>query len=405
MESLLLTSPEFQMSLLLFVALAGYLIASRVNQSAVIGLILVGLLVGPSFLGWITYTDFVESLAHLGAVILLFVIGFEFNMKDIVQPRNFVIALVGVIVPWIGGWYLAVLFGFDSATAIFVGTACTATSIAITANVLKELGMLQTEAAKAIIGAAVIDDILGLLALSISADLVVGSFSYSEIAIVTGKAIAFIVIAAAFGILVVSRYLVKLDAKPFAKKYPEFIFIFAMMVAFLYALCAEAVGLSAIVGAFIAGVSFKDVELHQSLSLKEGANYLGIIFASIFFVSLGILADIHAVTPDILLFLIVLTIVAIITKVIGCGLPARMMGMCRKDALIVGFGMSPRGEVAMIVALIGLQTGIIGQGVYVAIIMMSLLTTLITPIIYRNWLFRSENCNYNTKGVRIDETK
>ena len=109
MDSLLLTSPEFQMSLLLFVALAGYLIASRINQSAVIGLILVGLLVGPSFLGWITYTDFVESLAHLGAVILLFVIGFEFNMKDIAQPRNFVIALVGVIVPWIGGWALAVL--------------------------------------------------------------------------------------------------------------------------------------------------------------------------------------------------------------------------------------------------------------------------------------------------------
>jgi len=405
MDSLLLTSPEFQMSLLLFVALAGYLVASRINQSAVIGLILVGLLVGPSFLGWITYTDFVESLAHLGAVILLFVIGFEFSMKDIAQPRNFIIALVGVIVPWIGGWALAVLFGFDSATAIFVGTACTATSIAITANVLKELGRLQTEAAKAIIGAAVIDDILGLLALSISADMVGGSFTFSEIAIVTLKAVVFIVIAAALGILVISKYLVKLDAKPFAKKYPEFIFIFAMMIAFLYALCAEAVGLSAIVGAFIAGVSFKDVELHQSLSLKEGANYLGIIFASIFFVSLGILADIHAVTTDILLFLIVLTIVAIITKVIGCGLPARMMGMCRKDALIVGFGMAPRGEVAMIVALIGLQTGIIGQGVYVAIIMMSLLTTLITPVIYRNWLFRGDPCRYDAHGQGSDVAK
>ena len=405
MDSLLLTSPEFQMSLLLFVALAGYLVASRINQSAVIGLILVGLLVGPSFLGWITYTDFVESLAHLGAVILLFVIGFEFSMKDIAQPRNFIIALVGVIVPWIGGWALAVLFGFDSATAIFVGTACTATSIAITAKVLKELGKLQTEAAKVIIGAAVIDDILGLLALSISADMVGGSFTFSEIAIVTLKAVVFIVIAAALGILVISKYLVKLDAKPFAKKYPEFIFIFAMMIAFLYALCAEAVGLSAIVGAFIAGVSFKDVELHQSLSLKEGANYLGIIFASIFFVSLGILADIHAVTTDILLFLIVLTIVAIITKVIGCGLPARMMGMCRKDALIVGFGMAPRGEVAMIVALIGLQTGIIGQGVYVAIIMMSLLTTLITPVIYRNWLFRGDPCRYDAHGQGNDVAK
>ena len=404
MESLF-TSPEFQMSLLLFVALAGYLVASRINQSAVIGLILVGLVVGPSVLGLITYTDFVRSIAHLGAVILLFVIGFEFNMKDIVQPRNFAIALVGVIVPWIGGWWLSLLFGFDSASAIFVGTACTATSIAITANVLKELGKLKTEAAKAIIGAAVIDDVLALLVLAISADVVGGSFSYLGIAVVTIKAIAFIVIAAAFGILVVSKYLAKLDTKPFVQKYPEFIFIFAMMLAFLYALCAEAVGLSAIVGAFIAGVSFKDVELHQSHSLKEGAEYLQIIFASIFFVSLGIIADLHAVTPEILLFLLVLTLVAILTKVIGCGIPAKLGGLCMKDSLIVGFGMAPRGEVAMIVALIGLEAGIIGQGIYVTLVLMSLLTTIITPIVYRNWFYRGEYSGYHKNRTCIDDGK
>jgi len=401
----LFTSPEFQMSLLLFVALGGYLIASRINQSAVIGLILVGLLVGPSVLGLITYTDFVRSIAHLGAVILLFVIGFEFNMKDIVQPRNFAIALIGVIVPWFGGWGLSVLFGFDSASAIFVGTACTATSIAITANVLKELGKLQTEAAKTIIGAAVIDDVLALLVLAISTDVVSGSFSYLSVAIVTIKAVAFIVIAAAFGLLVVSKYLEKLDTTPFVQKYPEFIFIFAMMLAFMYAMFAEVVGLSAIVGAFIAGVSFKDVKLHQSHSLKEGAEYLQIIFAAIFFVSLGIIADLHAVTPEILLFLIVLTLVAIITKVIGCGIPARMGGLCTKDSLIVGFGMAPRGEVAMIVALIGLEADIIGQGVYVTLVLMSLLTTLITPIVYRNWFYRGEYGGYDEKGTCINEGK
>ena len=162
------TSPEFQMSLLLFVALGGYLAASRINQSAVIGLILVGIVVGPSVLGWITYTDFVAGLAHLGAVILLFVIGLEFNLKDILSARNGIIAGVGVIIPWIGGYWLALLFGYDTPVAIFIGTALTATSIAITANVLKELGKLQTEAAKAIIGAAVIDDVLSLLALAIS---------------------------------------------------------------------------------------------------------------------------------------------------------------------------------------------------------------------------------------------
>jgi Kef-type K+ transport system membrane component KefB len=401
----LFTSPEFQMSLLLFVALAGYLIASRINQSAVIGLILMGLLVGPSFLGLITYTDFIRSLAHLGAVILLFVIGLEFHLKDILSARNGVIAGIGVIIPWIGGYWLSLLFGFDIPSAIFIGTALTATSIAITANVLKELGKLQTEAAKAIIGAAVIDDVLSLLVLAISSDVVSGTFSVGGIAIVALKAIAFIVIAGAFGLLVVSRFFERLDTTAFVEKYPEFIFIFAMMMAFLYAMLADAVGLSAIVGAFIAGVSFVGVHLNRSRSLKEGADYLQIIFASIFFVSLGILADFHALTMEIVLFLFVLTIVAIVTKVIGCGIPAKLAGLCTKDAFIVGFGMAPRGEVAMIVALIGLNAGIIGQGVYVTLVLMSLLTTVITPIVYRNWFFKGESCAYKTNGARTDEAK
>jgi Kef-type K+ transport system membrane component KefB len=398
MESLL-TSPEFQMSLLLFVALGGYLIASRINQSAVIGLILVGLLVGPSVLGLITYTDFVAGLAHLGAVILLFVIGLEFNVREILSLRNGVIAGVGVIVPWIGGYGISLMFGYDTASAIFIGTALTATSIAITANVLRELGKLQTEAAKAIIGAAVIDDVLSLIALAISTDVVSGSLTAGSIALVVVKAVAFIVIGGAFGIFVVSKYIERLDATGFCIKYPEFIFIFAMMMAFLYAMFAEAVGLSAIVGAFIAGVSFERVELTHSKNFKEGAEYLRIIFASIFFVSLGILADVKALTPETFLFLIVITVAAIVTKVIGCGLPAGMMGLCRRDALIVGFGMAPRGEVAMIVALIGLDAGIIDMGVYVVLVLMSLLTTIITPIVYRNWFYKDEYCTYPANGT------
>jgi Kef-type K+ transport system membrane component KefB len=312
---------------------------------------------------------------------------------------------VGVVIPWIGGYWLALLFGYDTPSAIFIGTALTATSIAITANVLKELGKLQTESAKAIIGAAVIDDVLSLLALAISTDVVTGTVSAGGIAIVALKAIAFIVIAGAFGLLVVSRFLEKLDTTAFAGKYPEFIFIFAMMMAFLYAMLAEVVGLSAIVGAFIAGVSFEGVRLYRSKSLKVGAEYLQIIFASIFFVSLGILADFHALTPEIVIFLIALTIVAIVTKVIGCGIPARLSGLCTKDALIVGFGMAPRGEVAMIVALIGLEAGIIDQGIYVTLVLMSLLTTLITPVIYRNWFYRGEYCGYDVRGTSIDEGK
>ncbi|SDJ97311.1 cation:proton antiporter [Methanoculleus thermophilus] len=392
MESAALTI-EIQMSLLLFLALAGYLVASRINQSATIGAILVGVLVGPSVLGLITYTDFVATLAHLGAIILLFVIGFEFNIRDIIDPRYGVIGLVGVIIPWIGGYATAVLFGFDFASAIFVGTALTATSIAITANVLKEIGVLQTEAARAIIGAAVIDDVLSLLVLAVSTDLVVsGDVSLTPTVLMLARAVGFIVVAGAVGYFGIRKVIERMDATPLARKYPEFVFIFAMMVAFLYAMLADLVGLSSIIGAFLAGVAFARVELRQSKGVHEGAEYFQIVFASIFFVSLGILADIRALTSDTTLFLLVLTLVAIATKVIGCALPARLMGMCREDSLIIGFGMAPRGEVAMIVALIGLESGLIGQGIFVAIVLMSLLTTLITPVIYRNWFFKGAYC-------------
>jgi len=388
----IISTVEFQMSLLLFVALAGYLLASRINQSAVVGEILIGLVVGPSVLGLITYTDFVAGIAHLGAVILLFVIGLEFEIKEIFKIKYGIIALLGVIVPWIGGYWISLLFGYESASAIFIGTALTATSIAITANVLKELGKLDTEVAKAIIGAAVIDDILGLIALSITTDVVAGAISIPSIGKIVIISVVFVAGGAYIGMRYVSRLLERIDESNLAGKYPEFVFIFAMMFAFFYAMCAEFIGLSAIVGAFIAGVSFVNVNLKRSKNVKEGAEYLQMIFAAIFFVSLGILADLHEITLSSLGFLIVLIVVAIITKVIGCGVPARLMGFCTKDSLIIGFGMAPRGEVAMIVALLGLQQGIIGQDLYIVVILMSLITTLVTPIFYRNWLYREEYC-------------
>jgi Kef-type K+ transport system membrane component KefB len=382
-------SVEFQMALLLFVALAGYILATRINQSAVVGEILVGLVVGPSLLGLITFTDIVQVLAGLGAVILLFVIGFEFDPSDLMDVRYVIIGLIGIIIPWIGGYTTALLFGFDFGSAVFVGTALTATSIAITANVLREMGVLQTPVAKAIIGTAVIDDILSLLALAITADVVTGSLSLSSIALVLGKELGFILIAGAIGIRVIRPMLERIDQSKIALTYPEFAFIFAMMIAFLYALIAELLGTSGIIGAFIAGVSLRNVGLVNSRSIHESSESLYIIFASIFFISLGILSDIHQVRAETVFFLIALTVVAVLTKLIGCGIPARMLGMDKRDSLILGFGMSPRGEVAMIVALLGLNLGLIGQDIFITIVMMSLLTTVITPIIYRRWFFRS----------------
>ncbi|OGO30763.1 MAG: sodium:proton exchanger [Chloroflexi bacterium RBG_16_56_11] len=384
----ILSSTEFQMSLLMFVALAGYLIAYRINQSAVVGIILAGIIVGPSLLSLVTYTEFVSTLAHLGAVVLLFTIGLEFNIKDIAKIRYFVIALFGIIVPAIGGFFLAGLFDFDFEASVFIGTALTATSIAITANVLREMGKLQTETAKAIIGAAVIDDVLALLALSVSEGLVSGELSAASLLITGAKAIGFIAIGILIGKTVLGRFLVRLDRTRICGKYPESIFIFTIMVAFLYAMVAEFVGLSAIIGSFLAGASFAGIKLIRGDIFREGAEHLQIIFASIFFVSLGVIMDLHFMTLNILWFVLALSAVAIITKLIGCGLPAKIQHMSLKDSMIIGMGMVPRGEVAMIVALIGLSQNMISQSTYSALILMSLLTTIIPPLILRNWLFK-----------------
>lgn len=387
-EQSILASTEFQMSLLLFVALAGYLIAYRINQSAVVGIILAGILVGPSLLGLITYTDFVSSLAHLGAVVLLFTIGLEFEIKEITNIKYLLIALTGIIVPWIAGFYLAELFGFDFKASVFIGTALTATSIAITANVLKEMGKLQTKAGKAIIGAAVIDDVLAILALSISAEIVSETLSLSFVLITAGKAIGFIVVGGLLGRMLVARIMLIIDRTNLADKYPESIFIFAIMVAFLYSMMAELVGLSAIIGSFLAGVSFAGISLRHGEIFKEGAEHLQIIFASIFFISLGVLMDFHVITLNLIWFVLALTVVAILTKVIGCGLAAKIQGINLRDSLIIGVGMMPRGEVAMIVALIGLNQKLILQDMYAVIVLMSLITTVIPPLILRNWLFK-----------------
>jgi Kef-type K+ transport system membrane component KefB len=388
------------MSLLMFVALAGYLIAYRINQSAVVGIILAGIVVGPSLLGLVTYTEFVSSLGHLGAVVLLFTVGLHFNIKDITHIKYFFIALAGIIVPWVAGYYLAKIFGYSMGASVFVGTALTATSIAITANVLKEMGKLQTEAAKAVIGAAIIDDVLSLLALTISGEIVSGELSIPLIFITIIKAIAFLVIGLVLGSKVISSIMIRLDNTSFCGKYPESIFIFAIMVAFLYSLVAELVGLSAIIGSFLAGVALTRVKLKHDVSFRKGAEHLQIIFASIFFISLGVLLDFHIITLNLVWFIFVLTVVAILTKLIGCGVPAKLQGINTRDSLIIGVGMIPRGEVAMIVALIGLNQNLIMQDTYAALVLMSLLTTILPPLVLRNWLFKTKRKKIKDDGIK-----
>lgn len=367
-----------QITIVLFFALLGYIIAMKINQSAVIGVVLIGIIVGPSVFGWVEYTEFVEALAHIGAIVLLFAIGFEFKLEEVYTKKSALIASSGVAVPWILGYILGMLFGYPSSTSILIGTALVATSIAITAMVLLELGKLQTNAAKAIIGAAVVDDVLGLILLAISVQVVKGTPDAFEIGIIAIKAVGFVVI----GLLVskyVEKFFVWVDNRKIAKKFPDFLFILAMTVAFGYSFAAELIGLSAIVGSFLAGASLSGIHPKNSKDLKDGAEYLHIIFGAIFFMSLGVLTDFHKVTPHAILFSIALIVVAIIGKIIGCYIPARLLKESHKDSLIIGTGMIPRGEVGMIVGVLGLTSGVFTQDIYTSIIIMCITTTLIVP--------------------------
>lgn len=382
----LLESIEFQMSFLLFVGLCGYLIASILKQPSVVGQILAGVLIGPSFLGLVTYTDFVANLAHLGAIVLLFVIGLEFKLKDLTSWRSFNIALAGIIVPWISGFYCAKLFHFETSTSIFIGTALTATSIAITANVLYEMGQLKSDIAKVIIGAAVIDDILALGVLAVTTQVLADDIKPILLISIVVKTIGFLTMAILIGFFFLSKMLLYIDRTRVAEKFPDFLFVLTMLVAFGYALLAEAFGLSAIIGAFIAGVSLEGIGVTSSKSFKEGAEYLRIIFATIFFISLGVIADFSQVTQGTVLFIAIISIVAILSKLVGCGLVARQYKLSWANSATIGFGMSPRGEVAMLIALLGLNAKIIDQNIYITIVSMSVITTMVTPLVLRYFL-------------------
>ncbi len=364
-----------EMSILLFAAMLGYFLAVRIGQPAVVGEILLGLIIGPSVFNLVTFDELVRIAAEFGAIVLLFTIGLECKFNEIYTKKNFLIAFFGMLVPWAGGYFLASIFGFSSIQALVIGTALTATSVAVTVDVLKQLGKIRTEAAKIIIGAAVIDDILGLLVLAITIGVSSGGLSASSISLKIFLALLFVILGTFFGVMA-SKYLRRLDFWSHHHKVPQITFIAALGIAFAYSAVAEFIGLSAVVGAFIAGVSLERLNIP---SYKDGSRYLEIIFASIFFVSLGILINFKEAGTN-YIFVFSLIIVAILTKFIGCFLTAKVLKATAKDAAVIGIGMVPRGEVASIVAVLALTRGIIQQDIYLSIIIMGLFTTIFAPV-------------------------
>jgi len=398
----LLEDVWFVLTLLLAVSLLSSFIFARLGQPKVIAYIIVGVAIGPSLLGIIEPAEdssipLPESLlmlAQLGSIVLLFMIGLECDLKEIYTKRSIAIAVGGVILPWIAGYFVAVAMGYDDPAypgqAIFIGATLVATSVAITAGVTSELGLIGTPVAYALIGAAVVDDVLGMVVLGVSKGLSVGGLDLLGITALVLGAVLFVMLGAWLGSHFLTKLVFKVQVSGYRRKLPMSGFILALTIAFLYAFIAEAIQISAIIGAFVAGTAFSGSALRDGF--KKGTMYLEALFVPLFFVSLGASVNFDDLPNgwEVLLFASVLTLIAVATKVVGCGIPARMTGMNRMDSLAVGVGMMPRLEIALVIAFIGVSADppIIGQDVYSAVVFMGLATALFAPTLLKSILKR-----------------
>jgi Kef-type K+ transport system membrane component KefB len=387
----LLQDVWFELTFLLAVSLVAGFVFTRFGQPKVIGYIVVGVIIGPSVLGIIQLSDTgtsglpesIAMLAELGAIVLLLMIGLECDIKEIYTRRSIMIAIGGVIVPWVGGFGVAHLMGYGT-EAVFIGATLVATSVAVTASVISELGLIGTPVAYAIVGAAVVDDVMGMVVLGISKGMITGSLDPVGLVLLVVGAVLFVVLGAWIGSRFLTRLVFDVQVEGFRRKLPMSGFILMLAFAFLYAFIAETIQISAIVGAFVAGVAFSGSALRDGF--RKGMMYLEALFVPLFFVSLGAVVYFTDMWNSIL-FAMVLLAAAFATKVFGCGVAARLSGMNRWDSLAVGFGMTPRLEIAMIIAYYGLSNAIIGFDVYSVVVFMGLMTAVFSPPMLK-WALR-----------------
>jgi Kef-type K+ transport system membrane component KefB len=388
-----------QLTILLVLATLSHFTIKRFRQPTIVGEIALGVLLGPSILGHFFGVQLfdktlVTTFAGLGAIFLMFLIGLESDLRAIYTRKNFFVAAGGVAMPLAFGTLTAYFLvpasavggsGTTFAMALFVGATLTATSTAIAAAVLLDIGLMREPVARTIMGAAVVDDILSLVILSMVVGTSNGVLDPLSIGVLLGTAVAFLGVGMAVGAYFFRKVVVRLQVEGMRLGLKHGGFIIAMAVAFLYAFAAELVGLSAIVGAFLAGSLFASTPLRDDFT--EGAGYLGAVFTPIFFISLGLEVDLPAAGTSVSLwiFAAVLTVVAIVTKVLGCGIPARFSGMSRHEALAVGWGMTPRGEVGLIVALTALTAHVIQSDLFsVIVVVMILVSVLPAPLFKRS---------------------
>ena len=365
--------------LALFIALLAAKLAAelfeRIRQPAVVGEILAGILIGPAVLKLIQPTDVMDALAEIGVIFLLFTVGLETRPSDIfrVGRRATVVAILGVIVPFVVGWGLLVLWpGHSRIEAIFLGAAMVATSVGITARVLSARGLLSTEASRVIMAAAVIDDIIGLLVLAVVSSLASGKVNYVSILLVGGLAIAFTTLVIKFGARVINR----VEEPVRNLKIDHSLLIFALVLCFGLAAVSSLIGIAGIIGAFLAGVALS--ELTDGTRLHQQSQALTEFTTPFFLISIGMKLNLAIfVSWDVVLLSLVVIALAILTKFVGCGLGA--LGMGRRRAIQIGVGMIPRGEVGIVVAQIGLALAAVSDAVYGVVLAMSVVTTIAAP--------------------------
>lgn len=375
---------------ILVLAKVGGALFERFGQPAVLGEVLVGILLGN--LAFLTggYVDvfepfktdqFLKHYAEIGAILLLFSVGLETSVKEMAKEglSSFLVALVGVTFPFVLGYFFAdfvPLEGTTSHTSLFLGATLTATSVGITARVLRDLGQIARRESKIILGAAVIDDVIGLVILAVvSGILITNAVSFSEIFVIAGKALLFIGGTLLLGSFVLGR-LIRIAHQV---KVEGMMIVTALAVAFLFAYVAELLQLAAIVGAFAAGMLLTEEHFHgfqERISVTDMVSVLSHIFVPVFFVLMGMWVDLSSLaTFQIFIIGILLTLAAVAGKLVS-GLAALGKGI---DRLSIGIGMIPRGEVGLIFASMGLSMKVISPAIYSVVIAMILLTTLLTP--------------------------
>lgn len=373
------------------------LLTKRIQMPQVVGALLAGLILGPAGLGILAETSFIHEIAEIGVIVLMFCAGLETDIQELKASgkASLVIALFGVLVPLGGGFLCAWFFNrpdliaSDAAVSaflqnIFVGVILTATSVSITVETLKEMGKLKTRSGNAILGAAIIDDILGIIALTI-----VTSMADSSVNIVTVllKVAGFFVFAGIVGIIFYKVYKAWVDgAKKELHRHTIVAFVFCLLMAYV---AEDIFGVADITGAFIAGLIISNVERSDYLQGKfDTVSYM--LLSPVFFASIGLQVVLPKMTPAIISFAVILTIVAILTKIVGCGVGAKLCGYKNYQARRIGIGMISRGEVALIVASKGSALGILGSAFLGPIIIVVVITTIITPILLK-LVFRPTN--------------